>query len=459
MMGQGGETMQVVYMEIEGIKIAIQLAKDALRIAWQLSKFLTCSLADAKYKKSVGKTNIKNMTARANASGQTMIPFTMDLEIFNKYFKKDAAKYGVLYKAFKPLKSGKERSIQMIIFEKDLAMVQEILAQAKEDKIREDVKKGMEEEKAARKFEEDNHTETMDEFAKNVGATSEEEVFESEMKEAFGEDYEKQFDPKGKSAGVDKEKVDKLADDINFKERAEELKNGAVAEFDFIYDEKNRKSQIVEETGTHVKVTQREQGETGKKSRQKCVWLPKDAIVPPLDQQADTNGLRTAKLKEGTDVVIEDPAGKEKPVSMKAEKMPYRNKQNAAVADGMKPQVSLTKKVEDFDITISKNLIDEKNDRAIKTRVPGTWGQNARYLWTSKEDALNVYNGESILTSLKADKEYKLYSKDNQVIETIRGEILYKNHYDNVSEWVRENAQKKFLAAGTGKAKGKGRSI
>lgn len=459
MTGQGGESMQVVYMEIEGIKIAIQLAKDALRIAWQLLKFLTCSLKDAKYKKSVGKTNIKNMVARANANGQSMIPFTMDLEIYNKYFKKDAAKYGMLYYAFKPLKSGKERSIQIIVFEKDLAMVQDILARAKEKKIREDVKNGMAEEKAAQEFDEDNRTETMDEFAENVGAASEKEVFESEMQEQFGEDYEKRFSPKGESAGMDHEKVDKLADVINFKERAEKLRNKAVAEVDFVYDEKNEKSQIVEETETHVKVAQKEPIENGTKVRQKCVWLPKDSIVPPLDQAAGANGIRTAKLKEGTDVVIEDPAGKEKPVSMKAEKSPYRNTQNAVVADGRKPQVSLPKKVEEFDITISNNLVAQRNERAIKTRVPGTWGQNARYLWTPRKDLIDVYNGESMLTSLKRDKEYKLYSEDNQIMGTIKGESLYKNHYDPVSRWVRESAQKKPFAAGTKLAKGKGRSI
>ena len=41
------------------------------------------------------------------------------------------------------------------------------------------------------------------------------------------------------------------------------------------------------------------------------------------------------------------------------------------------------------DITITKRLILEENDHAIKTRIPGMWGENARYLWINKENAIH----------------------------------------------------------------------
>lgn len=94
------------------------------------------------------------------------------------------------------------------------------------------------------------------------------------------------------------------------------------------------------------------------------------------------------------------------------------------------------------DITISKTLIVEENDRAVKTRVPGTWGENIRYLWTNKENIMEIHDGKTILTFLDTEKEYKLYDKDNRVAETKRGQNLYDSHYDRVEAEVRERYEK-----------------
>ena len=94
-----------------------------------------------------------------------------------------------------------------------------------------------------------------------------------------------------------------------------------------------------------------------------------------------------------------------------------------------------------LDITISKELIFGENDSSIKTRVPGTWGNNVRYIWIDKDKAMEIHNGKTILTFLESDKEYELYSEDNGVIETIKGEDLYKSHYDPVSKKVRRSPQ------------------
>ncbi len=90
------------------------------------------------------------------------------------------------------------------------------------------------------------------------------------------------------------------------------------------------------------------------------------------------------------------------------------------------------------DITITKKLIAEENDHAVKTRIPGTWGNNARYLWTSKERAMEIHDGKTILTFLDKDKDYKLYSADNRVVGTMKGSNLYENHYDSVGAEVRK---------------------
>lgn len=90
------------------------------------------------------------------------------------------------------------------------------------------------------------------------------------------------------------------------------------------------------------------------------------------------------------------------------------------------------------DITITKKLITEENDHAIKTRIPGTWGENARYVWINKDKAMEIHDGKTILTFLDRNKEYKIYSADNRVVGTMKGKDLYEGHYDRVSAEVRK---------------------
>ena len=111
-----------------------------------------------------------------------------------------------------------------------------------------------------------------------------------------------------------------------------------------------------------------------------------------------------------------------------------------------------------LDITITKKLIVEENDHAVKTRVPGTWGEEARYLWIGKEKIMEIHSGKTLLTFLIPDKEYKLYSADNKVVVTVRGNDLYDGYYDKVETEVRkryEQAGRKTKAAQQKKA-GKG---
>lgn len=94
------------------------------------------------------------------------------------------------------------------------------------------------------------------------------------------------------------------------------------------------------------------------------------------------------------------------------------------------------------DITMSKDLIAEENDRAVKTRIPGTWGDNARYLWIAKPQIMEIHDGKTLLTFLDTQKEYKLYDDANRVVEKRKGEELYLEHYDRVESGVRNYYEK-----------------
>ena len=94
------------------------------------------------------------------------------------------------------------------------------------------------------------------------------------------------------------------------------------------------------------------------------------------------------------------------------------------------------------DVTISKNLIAEENEVAVKTRVPGTWGENARFLWVKKENIMEIHGGKTLLTFLEKEKDYKLYDEENRVVEVKKGEKLYSGHYDSVEIGLRQRYEK-----------------
>ena len=103
--------------------------------------------------------------------------------------------------------------------------------------------------------------------------------------------------------------------------------------------------------------------------------------------------------------------------------------------------VSASKNANLSDVTISKTLIVQENDHAVKTRIPGTWGENARYVWLNKENIMDIHHGKTMLTFIDSGKNYKIYDEENRVVETKRGEELY-SHYDKVEASVREKYEK-----------------
>lgn len=104
-----------------------------------------------------------------------------------------------------------------------------------------------------------------------------------------------------------------------------------------------------------------------------------------------------------------------------------------------------------LDITIAENLVAEENEQAVRTRIPGTWGENARYLWIDRKNITDIHSGRTILTFLERDKKYQLYDSDNRAVSVMRGNDLYESHYDRVAAEV----QKRCAEAGHKAAAGK----
>ena len=95
-----------------------------------------------------------------------------------------------------------------------------------------------------------------------------------------------------------------------------------------------------------------------------------------------------------------------------------------------------------LDITISNVMIAEEAKDKVKTRVPGTFGADIRYLWTKKEDILDIHDGKTMLTFLNPETDYDLYDEKGKVVETVKGKELYEKHYDKVEASVRERYER-----------------
>lgn len=104
--------------------------------------------------------------------------------------------------------------------------------------------------------------------------------------------------------------------------------------------------------------------------------------------------------------------------------------------------VSASKNLKLSDVTISKTLITAENDHAVKTRVPGTWGKDAKYVWFDKSNAMDIHGGKTMLTFIDKEKDYKIYDEENRIVSTMKGEELYAGHYDKVESAVREHYER-----------------
>lgn len=104
--------------------------------------------------------------------------------------------------------------------------------------------------------------------------------------------------------------------------------------------------------------------------------------------------------------------------------------------------ISASKNLNLSDVTISKTLIKEENDHAVKTRIPGTWGKDAKYVWFDKSNTMEIHEGKTILSFIDTEKQYKIYDEENRVVQTMKGEELYTGHYDQVESTLRQRYEK-----------------
>ena len=103
--------------------------------------------------------------------------------------------------------------------------------------------------------------------------------------------------------------------------------------------------------------------------------------------------------------VVEQPdGGGQYKVMMDRETFEGRIRRFRELSERMKV-IAASKNTNFADITIARKMIAEENDHAVKTRVPGTWGRDARFIWLNKEDVMEIYGGKTLLCYLDREKQ------------------------------------------------------
>ena len=140
-----------------------------------------------------------------------------------------------------------------------------------------------------------------------------------------------------------------------------------------------------------------------------------------------------------------EPKSKKNPgvYSVKMNKVDFEKKLASYLALCERAKMAeIAQKSEMLDITISDIMIAESTQDKVKTRVPGTYGGNVRFLWTDKNDIMEIHGGKTLLTFLDPEKDYDLYDETGMVAEVKKGKDLYDKHYDRVESSVREHYEK-----------------
>ncbi len=84
------------------------------------------------------------------------------------------------------------------------------------------------------------------------------------------------------------------------------------------------------------------------------------------------------------------------------------------------------------DVTISReinSLVEEETETQIKTRVPGTYGKDVRYVYFDKDGLEEVHGGRSYKVHIEPERIYQLYDRSGAAAGSVYGEELL-THYD-----------------------------
>ncbi|MBQ8952425.1 MAG: PcfB family protein [Eubacterium sp.] len=80
--------------------------------------------------------------------------------------------------------------------------------------------------------------------------------------------------------------------------------------------------------------------------------------------------------------------------------------------------------------SLIKNRFEENNEVYCMARVPGTWGDTARYLKIRESEMYDIYSNKSMYcTVIKKESIYFLYDDSGNAVDTINGKYLVNEHY------------------------------
>lgn len=334
-----GEATQVLSVTLEGAKFAVEMSKESIRYLWRFLAILWNMLNPvngraknwALYHREEGKTNLKNLLQRSGGDVQYFKLSKKDYQRIIGLMKKNR----MLWTQMPQLKATKDKGHEYIMFAAcDAARFANILEQLKGEKVGKLMRENhCSKQEAADLFVKDNSPVTFAEMMSGIGADGTDKEFDAQMEELFGEDYQQAMEAvelKKNGKNVAKEEVIRdLSKNIR---RKEALAGGKCISFQAELD----KDHIVDQNKSHVLMQLEEHGAA-------AVWLPKEAIDPPLEQEF--TGMRRVILPKEEVLLME---------SVKKEDDIYKKVSAEQFVQGYQRRENQFKEVQDLGVVIKE---------------------------------------------------------------------------------------------------------
>lgn len=405
--------VQIMELSVKGMTFGIKAGEKGIEVAKKLAcLMLNLSKIVFRVDNEFGKTNIRNLKKQSKDFGG-VVPLKLESKELQNEFIKKAQKAGILFSKGPDYKDG---SFSVFVSLRDADLAKHIIDSMGKDKVKKAAKEQQEE--FDQIFRENNHLSNLSEYVTSSGlADCPPDKFDQINREYFGEKYVSLEDLK-KNAEISEELKNTLGKAVHESQLREDCLNKDFVKINFdnsmicrLPDEQNRSVQVAI-PGTDTKVELPDTRILTDEKKEHYVFSQSKDV--PLHIYESFQGMKIERDIDGHDFESE--------MQKKAEDI---RKNKELLYDPNKYCVTLN----------CEKLVDDKaeTEKAYKTRIPGTWGENEQTVWFDKNEAKKIHDGKSLFVILDKNKSYKTFDREGRP-SMVSGEEMIKRYNDQTKK-------------------------
>ncbi|MCI8770032.1 MAG: hypothetical protein HFH73_02620 [Lachnospiraceae bacterium] len=418
-----GEISQIINTSIRGIDISVRLTKEILSMLKRLIEILEAATFRRGLRKTTGKTLLSTLKMKGNIFSAKM---TEDVyKEFQSFLKRKGKKYGIQWANGPTLEKGFHR---VFIAESDAELYKTFL----EDYAQKNCKS--KEEKAD--VIKNNSIEDLYTYMNNSGLLEcSQEEYERAQIEVNGTDWMDRVD---KAEEPNHQKKNQIYEGIESNKKEDLERSGRYQFINFSVKDLLGK---IDETNEIVVADPMHDHAIQIAFKPEYLFRDGDNLTAAVPNERKVS-VKNLVSDEPLEMSMKDYMSQRKDI------IDHFDKKKDNVQPDFKkekPLSGIEKNPNVVDITISKTLVGEEDERYFKTRIPGMYGRNEGFLWVRKENAHESHNGKSIRTTLNKEEKYNIYSAKGDILREMTGDELYSHYgvtstkYENKKSNIKKN--------------------